>query len=135
MTHGNSPQQSLLIATVSGVSLEQQPHLATSALSSYFQAGCTHSTGPLFLSSSTVVQQVLAVGQKLIELHQVAHMHHLLALAGDGACTPGADFLMVSPCAAFLQLPAGRIAVLSAACALPICFLAEQLCSDDAQHL
>jgi len=71
--------------------------VAVSALASYFQAGCSHAAVPSSLTgSSLVVQQVVAVGQKLIHLHQVAHMHHLLALAGEAADTPGAAFLRVS---------------------------------------
>jgi len=80
----------------SGVSLGHEPHVAVSALASYFQGGCSQATAPSSLTGSTVVQQVVAVGQKLIHLHQVAHMHHLLALAGEAADTPGAAFLRVS---------------------------------------
>ncbi|KAL0045451.1 hypothetical protein WJX82_006982 [Trebouxia sp. C0006] len=80
-------------AQCGGVSLGHEPHVAVSALASYFQAGCSHAAVPSSLTGSLVVQQVVAVGQKLIHLHQVAHMHHLLALAGEAADTPGAAFL------------------------------------------
>ena len=80
----------------SGVSLGHEPHVAVSALASYFQAGCSQAAVPSSLTGSTVVQQVAALGQKLIHLHQVAHIHHLLALAGEAADTPGAAFLRVS---------------------------------------
>ncbi|KAL0039516.1 hypothetical protein WJX77_000424 [Trebouxia sp. C0004] len=76
-----------------GVSLGHEPHVAVSALASYFQASCGQPTVSSSLTGSTVVQQVIAVGQKLIHLHQVPHMHHLLALAGEAADTPGAAFL------------------------------------------
>ena len=42
-----------------------------------------------------VVQQVLGLGQKLIELHQVAHIPQLLLLAGEAAACAGGDFLRV----------------------------------------
>lgn len=80
----------------SGVSLGHDPHVAVSALASYFQAGCSQATVPSSLTGSKVVQQVIAVGQKLIQVHQVAHMHHLLGLAGEAADTAGAAFLRVS---------------------------------------
>ena len=79
-----------------GVSLGHEPHVAMAALASYFQAGCSQATVPSALTGSMVVQQVLAVGQKFLHVHQVAHMHHLLALAGEAADTPGAAFLRVS---------------------------------------
>ncbi|DBA86447.1 TPA: hypothetical protein ACH3X2_005536, partial [Trebouxia sp. C0005] len=76
-----------------GKSLGHEPHVAVEALASYFQAGCSQQTVPSAFTGSVVVQQVVAVGQKLIRLHQVAHMHNLLALAGEAADTPGAAFL------------------------------------------
>ena len=49
-----------------------------------------------------VVHQVLALGQRLIELHQVAHIPQLLSLAGGAAACAGGDFLrvMLSACIA-----------------------------------
>ena len=94
LTGSSAPERECVIHA--GVSLGQRPHVAVAALASYFQAGCSQATVPCALTGSTVVQQVVAVGQKLIHLHQVAHMHHLLALAGEAADTPGAAFLRVS---------------------------------------
>ena len=47
-------------------------------------------------SRSLVVHQVLAIGQRLIKLHQAAHIPQLLALAGEAAHNAGSDFLRVT---------------------------------------
>lgn len=67
-----------------------------SAFGAYLQAGGGRGVAVHPTPGSRVVQQVLFMGQTLIELHQVAHMDQLLALSGTAADTLGAAFLKVN---------------------------------------
>lgn len=80
-----------------GLQLQHEPHLAVAALAAYIQAGCSREAVLHPAPGSRLVQQVLALGHQLIQLHQTAHIPQLLALAGDAADTLGAAFLKVTP--------------------------------------
>lgn len=84
--------------------LRHEPHRAVSALAAYIQAGCSSEAVLHPTPGSRLVQQVLSLGHKLIQLHQASHMHQLLALAGDAAHTLGAAFLKVAQTSSLLQL-------------------------------
>lgn len=79
-----------------GLQLQHEPHLAVTALAAYIQVGCSREAVLHPAPGSRLVQQVLAIGHKLIQLHQTAHIHQLLALAGDAADTLGGAFLKVT---------------------------------------
>ena len=77
-----------------GIGLQHEADL--SAFGAYLQAGGTRGGAVHPTPSSRVVQQVLFIGQMLIDLHQEAHIDQLLALSGNAADTLGAAFLKVS---------------------------------------
>lgn len=77
--------------------LQHEPHLVLAALAAYIQVGCSREAVLHPAPGSRLVQQVLALGHRLVQLHQTAHIPQLLALAGDAADTLGAAFLKVCP--------------------------------------
>ncbi|KAL3143305.1 hypothetical protein ABBQ38_002146 [Trebouxia sp. C0009 RCD-2024] len=76
-----------------GMQLQHEPHLVLAALAAYIQVGCSREAVLHPAPGSRLVQQVLALGHRLVQLHQTAHIPQLLALAGDAADTLGAAFL------------------------------------------
>lgn len=76
--------------------LQHDSHRAVSALAAYIQAGCSNESMLHPTPGSRLVQQVLSIGHKLTQLHQMGHIPHLLALAGNAADTLGAAFLKVN---------------------------------------